>query len=119
MFCFIKYAHNGSFNEPASFGIPELIFQARVTKFGTKVGLNMVSISSGSPKKKDFFSHFTFTVNTLTSRIIFKLSEDIYCPKISDKFDHGGSASLNMRIMDHLMSRTLLAFLNSFLPRSP
>ena len=33
----IKYAHNGPFNEPASFGIPELIFQAKVTKFGTNV----------------------------------------------------------------------------------
>ena len=42
-----KNAHNGPFNEPASFGIPELIFQARVTKFGTKVGLNMlIDISS-------------------------------------------------------------------------
>ena len=28
------YAHNGLFNEPASFDIPELIFQAKVTKFG-------------------------------------------------------------------------------------
>ena len=40
--------HNGPFNEPASFGIPELIFQAKVTTFGTKVGLNMlINISSG------------------------------------------------------------------------
>ena len=30
----IEYAHNGPFNEPASFDIPELIFQAKVTKFG-------------------------------------------------------------------------------------
>ena len=41
-FCLIKYAHNGTFNEPASFGIPGLIFQAKVTKLGTKVGLNML-----------------------------------------------------------------------------
>ena len=34
-FCLIKYAHNGQFNEPVSFGIPELIFQTKVTKFGT------------------------------------------------------------------------------------
>ena len=34
--------HNGPFNEPASFDIPELIFQAKVTKFGIKVGLNML-----------------------------------------------------------------------------
>ena len=47
MFCLIIYAHNGPINEPASFDIPELIFQARVTKFGTKVGLNMlINISS-------------------------------------------------------------------------
>ena len=54
----------------------------------------------------------TSPVNTLTSIIfswiIFKLIKDIYYPKISDKFDHGGSASLNMRIMDHLMNRPLL-----------
>ena len=61
----------------------------------------------------------TSPVNTLMS-IIFHWSfsnligKDIYCPKISDEFDHGGSASLNMRIMDHLMSWTLLTFLNSF-----
>ena len=30
----IKYAHNGQFNELASFDIPELIFQAKVTKCG-------------------------------------------------------------------------------------
>ena len=45
---------------------------------------------------------------------LVKLSEDIYYHKILDKSDHGGSASLNMRIMDHLMSRPLLTFLNSF-----
>ena len=40
--------HNGPFNELTSFGIPGLIFQAKVTKFGTHVGLNMViAISSG------------------------------------------------------------------------
>ena len=37
------------------------------------------------------------------ARIIFKCGKDIHCPEISDKFDYGGSASLNMRIMDHLM----------------
>ena len=44
----IKYVHNGPFNEPASFGIPGVIFQAKVTKFGTKVGLKMlININSG------------------------------------------------------------------------
>ena len=60
-----KYAHNGPFNEPAAFGIPELIFQARVTKFGTKVGLNMViNISSGffhSRQKKFLAIFFAFS----------------------------------------------------------
>ena len=43
-----KYAHDRPFNEPASFGIPKLFFQAKVTKFRTKVGLNMlINISSG------------------------------------------------------------------------
>ena len=45
---------------------------------------------------------------------LVKLGKDIYYPKISDEFDHGGSALLNMRIMDHLMHRPLLAFLDSF-----
>ena len=41
--------HNGPFNEPVSFGIPGLIFQAKVTKFGTKVGLKMlININSES-----------------------------------------------------------------------
>ena len=39
-------------------------------------------------------------------RIISKLGKDIHCPKISDDCDYGRSASLNMRIIDHLMSRT-------------
>ena len=35
------------FNEPASFGIPGFIFQAKDTKFGTNVGLNMlITVSS-------------------------------------------------------------------------
>ena len=41
-FCLIKYAHNGPFNEPGSFGISRLFFHAKVTKFGTKVGLKML-----------------------------------------------------------------------------
>ena len=39
-FCIIWYVHNGPFNERASFGIPGIIFQAKVTKFGTNVRLN-------------------------------------------------------------------------------
>ena len=35
----MQYAHNGPFNEPVFFAIPELIFQAKFTKFGTNVGL--------------------------------------------------------------------------------
>ena len=59
------------------------------------------------PRQHSHVHHF--------SRIIFKLGKDIYYPKISNEFDHGGSASLNMCIMDHLMSRPLLSFLNAFL----
>ena len=40
--CLIKYAHNEPFNELGSYGIPRLIFQAKVNKFGTNVGLNML-----------------------------------------------------------------------------
>ena len=47
-------------DEPASFDIPELIFQALVTNFGILVGLNMfINISSGFfHSRQFFFSHF-------------------------------------------------------------
>ena len=48
------------------------------------------------------------------SWIILKCGKDIHCPKISDESNYGGSALLDMLIMDHLMSQPLLAFLNSF-----
>ena len=63
-FCLIKYAHNAPLNEPASFGILGLIFQAKVTKFGTKVGLKMlININSGffhSRQKKNWQFFFAF-----------------------------------------------------------
>ena len=46
--------------------------------------------------------------------LFFKLDMDIHCPKISDEFDYGGSASLNMCRKDHLMSQPVMAFLGSF-----
>ena len=59
-----------------------------------------------------FFSHFA-TSHTENHRlrshvrkfswIILKCGKDIHCPKISGEFDYGGSASLNMCIMDHLI----------------
>ena len=54
------------------------------------------------------------TVSAKFSQAILKCGKDIHCPKISDQFDYGGSALSNMRIMDHLMSQSLLAFLESF-----
>ena len=48
------------------------------------------------------------------SRIILKCGKDIHSLKISDEFDYGDSALLNMRIMDHLKSQAILAFLDSF-----
>ena len=46
-FCLIKYAHNEPFSELRNFGIPGFIFQAKDTKFGTHVGLNIaINISS-------------------------------------------------------------------------
>ena len=38
---------------------------------------------------------------------------------ISDEFDYAGSASLNMRTMDHLMSRTILSLLGFFVKSKP
>ena len=58
------------------------------------------------------------TFTTLTS-VIFLWSfcvMEINCPKISNKFDYGGSASSDtcMCIMDGLISWSILAFLDSF-----
>ena len=60
-FCLIKYAHNGPFNEPASFGIPGLIFEAKGTKFCTAVGFQMlININSGfiHNQQKIFLANF-------------------------------------------------------------
>ena len=63
-FCLIKYAHDGPFHGLISFGIPGLICQTKITKFGITVGLNMVisitSMFSHSPKQNFviFFSNF-------------------------------------------------------------
>ena len=48
------------------------------------------------------------------SQIIITLGKDIHCSNTLDEFGYGGSASINMHIMDRLMSRPLLAFLDSF-----
>ena len=37
------------------------------------------------------------------SRIIFKCGKDIYCPKILNEFDYGGSALVDVCIIDNLM----------------
>ena len=63
--------HNGTFNEPASFGIPGLIFQPKVTKFGTKVGLQMlININSGVfyNRQKYIFAKF-FRILQLCTRL--------------------------------------------------
>ena len=57
------------------------------------------------------------TVSALTS-VNFHGSfygKDIHCPKILDELDYGGSASLDMCIMDHSMRWSILAFLDSLL----
>ena len=76
----------------------------------------LINISSGffhSRQKKIlaiFFSHFPTSHMEnhrqrshicKFSRTILKCGKDIHWPKISDEFDYGGSALLNMRIMDH------------------
>ena len=53
------------------------------------------------------------------SPIIKKWGKDIHGLKISDEFDYGGSAFLNMRIMGHLMSQAILAFLGLFFTLKP
>ena len=66
-FCLIKYAHNGPFNEPASFGIPGLIFQAKVTKLRSQVGLNMlINTNSGfcHNRQKKFWQIFVAFCNS-------------------------------------------------------
>ena len=48
------------------------------------------------------------------TQIIFKHGSDIHCPKILDELDYGDSVSLNMCIIDHLMSWSILSFQDSF-----
>ena len=84
-FCLIRYAHCGPFKEPGSFGIPGLIFQAKITKSCTNGGgLNMlISMSSGFYHIHQIFfwwifhifsnfTHWTITVSALTSIIFFR-----------------------------------------------
>ena len=55
---------NGLFNELNNFGIAGLILQAKVTKFGTYVGLNMfINISSGfyHNRKRNWQFFYTFS----------------------------------------------------------
>ena len=101
-FCLIKYLHNGPFNDPASFGISGLIFQAKFTQFGTKVGLKMLininSVFSIIGKKNwQFFSHFATSHMEnhryrshirKFSQMILKCGKDIHCPTIADEFDY-------------------------------
>ena len=42
------------------------------------------------------------------SQLIFKHAKNIDCTYISHEFDYGGSASLDMRIMEHLFSELIL-----------
>ena len=113
-----------------TFGIPGLIFQAKVTKFGTNVGLNMLIITNYGfllESLKINWRHFfrIFQLRALQihhyrshvsnfCRTILKCGKDIYGLKISEEFNCGGSASLNLRIIDLLMCRPLLASLDSF-----
>ena len=88
----------------------------------------LINISSGffhsRPKKILAIFFFIFqlctwkiTVSALTSvnfhGSFWNVAGIFIASKISEEFDYGGSALLNMRIMDHLMSRPLLAFLDS------
>ena len=52
---------------------------------------------------------------TITAIMFWRLfAHFLYCPKISDEFNCGGSASQTMRIMDHLISLNISAYLDSF-----
>ena len=48
-------------------------------------------------------------MSAVFSRIIFKHGKDIYCPKVRDELNDGGSVSLNMRTVDPLMGRSMSA----------
>ena len=53
------------------------------------------------------------------SRIIFKRGKDIYCSMILDEYDYGGFVSLNMPMINHLMIRSISAFLCLFFKLKP
>ena len=107
----------------------EFIIQVNAFKLGTDVGFNMLlNISSSSVfiiiaifwRRFYVFINFAHWKSPLAlfvdnfSRFIFKHGKEINCTEISHEFDYGVSASLNMRIMDHLMRRSIMAFLGSF-----
>ena len=112
-----------------NFDIPVLIFQVKAIQFGTNVGLNiLLNISSGFMITTKVFIRRIFNAfssfaywrlplvlpRPLFSVIIFKRGKHIYCPRCSDEFDYGDSASPNSRIMANLMSWTILALMGSF-----
>ena len=62
-FCLIKYVHNGLFNELFKFWHPWTHFQAKVTKFDTHVGLNiLINISSSFVMATNFLANFSFSI---------------------------------------------------------
>ena len=120
----VIYPYGGSFLTPIQIRVPSFIFGPLVAKYLAENGvsgtfypaalkgsgvLSSPERAGGQADKPHQHPH----IHNF-SRIIFKLGKDIYCPKILDEFDHRGSALLNMCKMDHLMSRTLWTFLNSF-----
>ena len=110
------------------FGVSNVVLvHAKVIKFGTYLPKHVNQYKFRFfffiIAKRIFFLHFpTSHIKNIhlrsyvrkLSRIILECGKDICFIMISDEFNCGGSAWLNERIMDHLMTWSTLAFLDSF-----
>ena len=72
-------------HEPASFDIPGLIFQAKVTKFGTKTGLKMlININSGFFHNQQKKMAIFLRILQLCTRLLSSYDSDLgpFCSRL-------------------------------------
>ena len=126
-FCRIRYTQNCPRNEPVDYGIPWFIFKIKVIKFVKNVVLSMLlKIRSWFHHNRKTFGDFfhvsecralKVTVSTLTSVIFigsFSNMAQLFIGPSPWIFDYEETVSLNMYIMNHLMSWSCLVKLWKF-----
>ena len=106
--CFKQWCWTGRWMEVWVSEIPWWYVNQPLTNLATLLLIGCLPARAASPLMPGVCKGEWF------SWIILRCVKDIHSPKILDEFDYGGSALLNMCIIDHLMSWPLLAFLDSF-----